>query len=306
MKDERCPACGGRNAADTEFCVLCGTYLGWEDKRPTGPRMRGRGANPDTQLSVHLEQQEAVVVTPGAPPSPVTVHLTNLSTAVEAYRVAAVHAPPWLIVTPGQARLLPGTEARVQLTLAIDAKNRIPVRRFRLQVRVQGESSQALWREVGLDVVVGSVANPVQLRREPNQLRARDTAATVGSAQSTCAVVLDPPVTMQLDPMVVHAGRRTAQTHVILDNRRGTRPQRVHLAARAPEESLRFSFVPQNLEVPAGSYATARLSMQAARPGPGESSTRTVIVSAGMVRKPPRRSVNWFRTLPSAGRCCGH
>lgn len=185
MKEELCPAFGGRNPADTEFCVQCGTYLGWEDKRPHDSRSPGPGAAVDTQLRVEVEQQDAVVVTPGARPSPVALHLANVSTVVEAHRVAAVSGPRWLTVTSGHTRLLPGTEGRVQLTLAIDAKDVVPIHRFRLRVRVQGESSRALWREVGVDAVVGTVRSPAQLRLEPSQVRAR------GDGRAAYRVVLD-------------------------------------------------------------------------------------------------------------------
>lgn len=318
------------------------------------------GADADPDLRVEVEQSAPVVVTPGAAPVPVTVHIANTSTVVEAYQVTTVNAPPWLIVAPGQVRLLPGTDERVQVALAIATQNLVPAHRFRLMLRVQGESSAGLYHDVFLDADVGEVIAPAQLRLEPSNVRIRDettarfrvlvdnrhsnvpircvftgrdpeqqtrftfhpvhvevppaghaavdlrvdaplpppgeqinrtltVVATMGSqeltvnaglAQTASAVVVDPPIVLRLDPSVVHAHRRSGVSHVILDNRRGSRPQRIHLEARDLENSVRFSIQPQDLEVPAGQYAVATVTMQAPRPEPGEEASRSLIVTA--------------------------
>lgn len=417
MSEEVCSTCGGRNPPNTEFCNLCGAYLGWDkgwnrqpsptnrasaggpsgpggasfgSGRGSGPSWGGPGGNPgsgygnaadatraiptipsgkpvqnwgsetDTELNVEVEQTDAVVVTPGAPPTPVTVHISNISTVVEAYRVTAINPPPWLIVTPGQARLLPGTDERVQVTLAIAAEHLVPVHRFRAQLRIQGESSPALHRDVPVDAIVGTVTAPAQLRLEPSNVRARDSTTAMfrvlldnrrsnvpvtfdlagrdpeqearfgfqpvrvevpsggtaaaslrvdvplpppgeqlnrtltvlavsgaqeltvnaGFTQVASAIVVDPPIGVRLDPSVVHASRRTGLSHILLDNRRGTRPQRVHLEVRDVENVVQFTIAPQDLEVPAGQYAMAQVSMQAPRPEAGEEVTRSLIVTA--------------------------
>lgn len=324
---------------------------------PSGPTS---GPDIDSDLRVELEQTEVVVVTPGAPPSPVTVHIANTSTVVEAYRVSAVGAPPWLTVTVGEARLLPGTDERVQVGLAIPADKLVPVQRFRVTLRVQGESSQRLNRDVHVNAEVGAIIAPAQIRLEPSNVRVKDEtsgglrvlidnrhsnvpmtfdlgardpeqevrfsfqparltvppgghgmaqlwfqaplpspgeqlnrtltitakssdqelSANAGFHQSASALVVDPPIVLHMDPSVVNADRRGGVSHVVLDNRRGSRPQRIHLEARDVENSVRFVIEPQDLEVPAGQYAMAKLTMRAPRPEAGESKTRPLVVTA--------------------------
>lgn len=391
MNEVLCTSCGNRNPVHTQFCNFCGTYLGWADDPATRPHptvgtnlAAGRYPQPapqpppsppppgtpppspqwprqtDTDLLVELDQQQPVVVTPGAPASPVMVHVTNTSTVVEAYRVIGANAPPWLVITPGQVRLLPGTDERVQVLLAIAPEVLVPVQRFRLFLRIQGESSQGLYRDVPVDAVVGEVIAPAQLRLEPSSVRLRDAAtaqfrvlldnrrsnvpmsfdlagrdpeqqarftfqpvrldvppggtaaaslrvdaplpppgeqinrtltvlaasgaqeltANAGLTQSTSAAVVDPPIGIRLDPSVVHAKRRTGATRVVLDNRRGTRPQGIHLEARDVENVVGFRIAPQDVQVAPGQSAMATITMQAPRPAAGETVTRSLIITA--------------------------
>lgn len=357
--------------AQQPWGVPTGQY-GWEPVRPAppggggaghqqgGPGYPSGGPDVDSDLRAELEQTEVVVVTPGAPPSPVTVHIANTSTVVEAYRVSAVGAPPWLNVTVDEARLLPGTDERVQVRLAIAADKLVPVQRFRLTLRVQGESSQRLSRDVYVNAEVGAIVAPAQIRLEPSNVRVKDEtsaglrvfidnqhsnvpmtfdlsardpeqevrfafqparltvppgghgmaqlwfqaplpnpgeqlnrtltitakssdqelSANAGFHQSASALVVDPPIVLRMDPSVVHADRRVGVTHIVLDNRRGSRPQRIHLEARDVENGVRFVIEPQDLEVPAGQYAMAKLTMRAPRPRAGESKTRSLVISA--------------------------
>lgn len=347
-----------------------GNY-GWDAVRPDPPGPRGqprqhagppqaRSAEVDSDLRAEVEQTDVVVVTPGAPPQFVTVHIANTSNVVEAYRVAPVGAPPWLDVTPGEVRLLPGTDERIQVALAISAAHLVPVQRMRVTLRVQGESSQRLSRDVVVNAAVGAVKSPAQLRLEPSNIRVKDQTgaglkviidnehsnvpmtfdlsardaeqevrfafqpprltvpplgqgtaqlwfhaplpspgeqlnralivtatseeqeltANAGFNQVASALVVDPPVVLRMDPSVVHADGRTGVSHLVLDNRRGSRPQRIHLEARDVENSVRFVLEPQDLEVPAGQYAMARLTMRAPRPRAGESKTRSLVITA--------------------------
>lgn len=314
----------------------------------------------DSDLRVELEQQGQLVVTPGGGPGAVVLHLANTSTVVEAYQINAVMAPPWLQVAPGQARLLPGTDERVPVSLTIPAEQLVAVQRVRVVLRVQGESSQRLVRDVPLEVIVGEVTAPAVLRLEPSNVRVRDETtttlrvlidnrrsnvpitfdlagrdpeqevhfafqppqltvppggssaaglridaplpaageqvnrtltisatgggqellATGGFSQVSSALVIDPPVGVRLDPSVVHGERKPAVSQIIVDNRRGSRPQRIRLEARDTENNVQFTIQPQDLVVPPGQYAAARLTMRAPRPAAGESVTRSLIVAA--------------------------
>lgn len=375
-----CPTCGGRNPAHTEFCNLCGAYLGWDSAQPAAGQQNHPLADNDATRVVSTAVQEPasvssadvvqeirvelevgqVEVIPGGTPARVGVHITNESTVVEAYRVTVLQPPDWLIVTPGQVQLLPGTDERVEVGLAIAAENLVPVQRFRLLVRVQAESSSVLVSDLLVDVAIGAVTAPAQIRLEPSTVRARDTAtatfrvlidnrrsnvpltidltgrdaeslaiftfqpthllvppggtaiaalrvdapppppgetvnrqltvaaavggqeltATAEFAQATSAEAVDPPMQLRLDPAVVHAHRDVGIARILVDNRRGTRPQRVRIEARDQEGAVAFVINPPVVDVGARSWAEARVSMRAPRPEPGEQVTRSIVVTA--------------------------
>lgn len=107
-----------------------------------------------------------------------------------------------------------------------------------------------------------------------------ELSANAGLTQSASAIVADPPIGLRLDPSVVRANRRSGVTRVVLDNRRGTRPQTIHLEARDVENAVGFRIVPQDLQVGPGQTAIATVTMQAPRPEAGETATRSLIVTA--------------------------
>lgn len=201
----------------------------------------------DTQVQVEVSQDETVVV-PGGAPGVVTVQITNTSTIVEAYDVTVVRPPPWLTVTPGRVELLPGSDEAAVVRLSIRPEDLVPVQQARLRLRVQAESDYRLRRDAGVDLVVGAVRAPLELRLEPSTLRARDST--------------------------------TALFRVIVDNRRSNEPVQVHLSGTDPELAARFHFTPEDLEVPPGGAAAARVRVEAPLPEPGEQHTRTLTVTA--------------------------
>lgn len=318
------------------------------------------GLEPDGALRVETAQHE-VVVTPGGAPGTVTVQVSNTSTIVEAYDVAVVHPPPWLLVVPGRVQLLPATDEEVQVHLSVRAEDLVPVQRARLRLRVQAESALPLRQDLSLDLAVGAVSAPLELRLEPNTLRARDTTTALfrvivdnrrsnelrrvqlaghdpelaarflftppelevppGAAvaarvrvdaplpapgeqltrtltitasdgrsahevrgtfvQAASAEVVDPPVTVRLDPSTIKVQNASSgHTSVILDNRRGSRPQRVTVAADDDEGAVRFTVAPERIEVPAGQSVMARVTMRAARPDGGREVSRDITVTA--------------------------
>lgn len=316
--------------------------------------------DPDGAVQTAIAQHE-VVVTPGAAPGTVSVRVSNTSTIVEAYDIAVVRPPPWLQVVPGRVQLLPGTDEVVPVHLSIRAEDLVPVQRARLRLRIQGESAVGLRRDASVDLVVGAVAAPLELRLEPSTLRARDTttalfrvivdnrrsnqparvhlsgsdpelAATFrftppeldvppGQAvaarvrvdaplpeqgeqltrtltviasdgrqeqetrgtfvQSTRAPVVDPPVTLLLDPSTTKVENASVgHASIVLDNRRGTRPQRVSLSAGDDERAVQFTIAPDRLTVAAGQSAMARVTMRAPRPDGGQEFVRDFTVTA--------------------------
>ncbi len=57
MTEATCAGCGEPNAADAEFCIGCGGYLGWQDRRPGDPTTRPPATTTTT----------TVATTPAAP-----------------------------------------------------------------------------------------------------------------------------------------------------------------------------------------------------------------------------------------------
>ncbi|MCK0113069.1 hypothetical protein MWU75_13040 [Ornithinimicrobium sp. F0845] len=214
---------------------------------PDGREVTSDDIDPDSALQAEILQRE-VVVTPGAAPGAVSVRVSNSSTIVEAYDVSVVHPPPWLVVTPGRLQLLPGTDEVVVVHLSIRPEDLVPVQRARLRLRVQGESAVPLRRDASVDLVIGAVAAPLELRLEPSTLRGRDST--------------------------------TALFRVVVDNRRSNQAQFVQFTGHDPELAARFVFTPPELEVPPGTAVAARVRVDAALPDPGEQLTRTLTVSA--------------------------
>lgn len=99
--------------------------------------------------------------------------------------------------------------------------------------------------------------------------------------QATSAVVEDPPVALRLDPSTVKVQNASSgHTSVIVDNRRGHRPQHVTLAADDDEGVVQFTVSPERLEVPPGELAMARVTMRAPRPDGGQQVGRQITVTA--------------------------
>ncbi|WP_134773306.1 zinc ribbon domain-containing protein [Ornithinimicrobium flavum] len=257
----------GKDAGLPRFPVPQHARAGYDRTRPRPPQDRPRaqpqdpttvfrlpgrpGPEDEEDLDRGLQAQALgaeVVVTPGGPPAAAAVRVVNTSTIVQAYDVTVVNAPPWLVVVDGRVELLPGADEQVLVHLSIRPEDLVPVQRARLRLRVQAESALELRRDVGVDLVVGAVAAPPQLRLEPSTLRARDST--------------------------------TALFRVIVDNRRSNEVRRVHLTGSDPELAARFGFTPEHLEVPPGGAVAARLRVDAPLPEPGEQLTRTLNVVA--------------------------
>jgi hypothetical protein len=198
-------------------------------------------------------QQAEVVVTPGAGPAAIDVFVRNASRVVEAYRVTAVNAPPWLVVAPAEVRLLPGADETVQLGLGVREDTLPAVSRSPLRLRIQAESDPALRRDVDVDLVVAPVRGPVLLRLEPSVLRAHDST--------------------------------TALFRLLVDNRQSNEPLPVTLSGRDPEQEARFSFSHPRFVVAPASANTVRVRVDVPLPPAGEQRTRSLTVVASDGRR---------------------
>lgn len=105
--------------------------------------------------------------------------------------------------------------------------------------------------------------------------------------QAATATVVDPPVAVRLDPSTVKVSNASAgHTSVILDNRRGTRPQHISLVAEDDEGAVRFTVSPEQVEVPAGQSVMARVTLRAPRPDSGREVSRPFTVTAWNGQEP--------------------
>jgi hypothetical protein len=101
--------------------------------------------------------------------------------------------------------------------------------------------------------------------------------------QAATPPVVDPPVSLTLDPSVVRVRGATGRTQVIVDNRQGNRPQAVRLQADDDENAVEFGISPPTVTVPAGQRAAADITLRAAPPVGGQRSSRgfTVVAQSG-------------------------
>ena len=101
---------------------------------------------------------------------------------------------------------------------------------------------------------------------------AMEASGSLVQASSRAAIEL---LSVQLDPSVLHLSNgRRGQLSAVLDNRRGTQPVRVSLRGDDPQNIVRFAFAPAVVEVPPGSMATTRVSVEAPAAPPGQEVTR--------------------------------
>jgi len=87
--------------------------------------------------------------------------------------------------------------------------------------------------------------------------------------------------TVRLEPEHLRVRDRTdGRLGVVVDNRKGVRPLRVRLSGSDPEGIVGFAFTPSVLDVGAGRWARAELTVSAPPPPNGQTATRTLRVRA--------------------------
>lgn len=262
-----CGSCGARNSPGTQFCVTCGTYLGWDESAPvavdssrtpdpqhgststattTEPVAPAATADPtDGRFLATLDRAE---VTLGADAGLVTAHVTNTADIVDGYVVELADGPPWLALAADQLRLLPATEEAVPVRLRVDAPTPVPAQRVDVVLRVRSLSAAPAHQDLALLVIVPIIAAPVRLSVEPQLLRVRD--------------------------------RDRAECTLVVDNKGSNRQLRVRLSGSDPELAVRFSFDPPVLDVEAGFSGRVRVHLAAEQPRPGEEVSRSVTLTA--------------------------
>ncbi|MFV0459119.1 MAG: hypothetical protein ACK5MT_10195 [Actinomycetales bacterium] len=107
------------------------------------------------------------------------------------------------------------------------------------------------------------------------------TEVTVTLHQRTPVPEVDPPVTLEVTPSVVHVvDDAVARTQVSIDNRAGQDWAHVRLQARDPEGVVQVAWSEQVVQVPAGRVAHTQVQFLAPVPEPGTQTSRTVELTA--------------------------
>jgi hypothetical protein len=176
----------------------------------------------------HLSTSQLAVEPGGSVTTELTVR--NNGTVVDQFTFEVLDVTAaWATVTPPTLSLFPGAEGTVTVTFA-------PAR------------------------VASVAAGPT-----PFAIRVNAQEDPGGSAveEGTVDVGAFSDVTVELIPRTVR-GRRSARTELAVDNRSNV-PYRALLSGADPEQVLRFGFRPPFIDLPAGSAAYSRVTLQPAR-----------------------------------------
>jgi hypothetical protein len=104
---------------------------------------------------------------------------------------------------------------------------------------------------------------------------------TSGSLVQTSSRAAIETLALQLDPTVLRLGsRRRGVLTAVVDNRKGSQPVRVGLRGDDPENSLRFAFTPNVIEVAPGRLARTAVTVRAPGVPGGREVTRPFLVAA--------------------------
>ena len=217
------------------------------DPVPVVPVAVRTSRGPEPSVRVTLEPL-AVELVPGGDPVNIAAQIYNVSPIVDAYRVSAPEAPPWLTTTSAEVRLLPNGNESTQLTLRIPIGTLVAAGRSRLLIRVQSVAHPEVIVDEYLDLTVAAIVTPLVLRLEPSIVRVKND----------------------------EAGRLRAT----IDNSDGNQPRRVAFSGRDPEGVVRFFFSPGVIDVPAGGTAGTGIRVEGPQPEPGEQATRQLTVTA--------------------------
>lgn len=166
----------------------------------------------------------------------------NPSSIVEAYRVDALNAPPWLTISQPTIRLLPGDQSVSRIELAVRPKTLAIAQRLQLRLRVRALTDEEVFSDAEIALTVPPVGGPATIRTDPAVIRLKDTTQ--------------------------------AQFTVHLDNPGCNHPQRYEMSGSDDEGAVRFTFTPASVEVPPGGKAVVRVQIESPAPGPGETASR--------------------------------
>jgi hypothetical protein len=203
---------------------------------PNGQDQRGFAKPPRVSVP---EPDVTLDITKGAG---FDLRVFNPSSIVEAYRVDALAAPPWLSISQPTIRLLPGDQSVSRIELAVRPKTLAIAQRLQLRLRVRALTDEEVFSDAEIALTVPPVGGPAAIRTDPAVLRLRDTTQ--------------------------------ARFTVHLANPGCNHPQRYEMSGSDDEGAVRFTFTPASVEVPPGGNAVVGVQIESPAPAPGETASR--------------------------------
>jgi hypothetical protein len=176
------------------------------------------------------------------------VNISNTSTVVDRYLLEAVDPPPWLHVRSGRTELLPSTASTLTAELRIVSRRLVPAQCMYVVMRVRNTTGHLALRELPVRIVIPVVEAQVELHTEPQLIRVLDASPGV------CRVTI----------RNVHSNRWA----------------QVRLAATDPEQVVRATWNPRQIQVPPGGEARSEVRLDAPTPVPGGEINRTITIRA--------------------------
>lgn len=199
-------------------------------------------------------------------------------------------------VEPSLIRVSDADGADVQVVL--DNRRGSSGLRLTLEGRDPEQAMRLSFGSAVVDLAPGQISSvPLRLdawRPAPGQEITRPFTVTVSDGrssvdaggslvQSSSRPAIE-SLAVRLDPSILRlSNQRRGTVGVTVDNRGGAQPVRVWLRGDDPENVVRFGFVPDVLDIPAGQLGHTRVSLDAPRPPARQEATRpfNVVASDG-------------------------
>lgn len=176
---------------------------------------------------------------PGGQPVTVVTTIVNTGSVIGGYTVRVLGADPtWVELDTAELSLFPEESATVTASITVPPNIAAGDRRIAIQVRELTEP-------------YGTSITDVDLRVAPR-----------------------PKVVLQLDPLILHAGRR-ARFNVLVENT-GNTVLTGRLAGDDPEAKVRFDFDPEVVSLAPGDHAVVDMNVKARQPFMGNPAVRTM------------------------------
>jgi hypothetical protein len=181
------------------------------------------------------------------PEAAVGVQVRNPSTIVDAYRLEAVAAPPWLTLSHPEVTLMPGATQLITATFGMTAGTLIPAQTITVALRVCSQRDETRFTELPVTLTVPQSGPGVTMTTKPTTVRLVDET--------------------------------TGTVEVLLDNS-SNHPRNVALSGTDAEGKVRFTFSPPWLVLEPGQSATSLAEFTVPEIRAGETQVRQLTIAA--------------------------